>query len=138
MRDELQDKLNEDFPTLFTKSDWKKGVYGTRRCECSDGWHDIIRKVCEKLTKLNIPELKFRQVKEKFGSLRLYTNFYSEIINAIVSQAERESISTCEQCGSTIDIITSGGDNKHWIQSLCSACHKKTDEEYEKRMRKDK
>lgn len=136
MRDELQDKLNKDFPTLFTKSDWKKGIYGTRHCECSDGWYNVIQKACEKLAKLNIPELKFYQVKEKFGSLRLYTNFYSEIIGAIVSQAEQESISICEQCGSTSSTVTSGSLVRHWVRSLCPACHKKADEEYEKR--KDK
>jgi len=133
MNDKLQDKLNKDFPTLFTKSDFKKGIYGTRHCECDDGWHDIIRGVCETLVKLNIPELRFEQIKEKFGSIRMYVNIYSKVVEAIVDQATIESLKTCEYCGAKEGVETNSG-GTYWIRSLCPTCRGKEDEKRIERM----
>lgn len=67
--------------------------------------------------KLDPPSYKFVQIKEKFGSLRLYCDTTPDIISII----ETASHTMCEECGSTREIgITSSG----WIKTLCKECGK--------------
>lgn len=46
-----------------------------------------------------MPQIEFTQVKEKFGALRLYTNYYGGYIDGVISMASRMSQCTCETCG---------------------------------------
>ena len=128
MKKELQEKLIKDFPTLFADRDKSPRetcmCYG---CDCASGWEPIIREACEKLTALNEPKLKFTQVKEKFGSLRLYTSLHNEEIGKIVRDAENKSCETCEECRTTDNVTTKG---PGWILTLCEKCRK---ERFEKR-----
>lgn len=43
--------------------------------------------------------LKFDQIKEKFGTFRIYLNYYSDEIDRLVEEAEELSEVTCETCG---------------------------------------
>jgi len=70
MKQELQDKLFTDFPGLF----YEKDLPATQTCmcwglDCGDGWYDLIYKACLELQHHTI---RFSQVKEKYGGLRLY------------------------------------------------------------------
>lgn len=47
------------------------------------------------------PQIQFTQIKEKFGGLRLYTNFSNEYIDGAISMAMQMSHKTCEVCGKT-------------------------------------
>lgn len=54
-------------------------------CAVSDGWHGLIRKLCEDIMATNPPEdLKFAQVKEKFGQLRIYSDNNTEEVDALI------------------------------------------------------
>jgi hypothetical protein len=72
------------------------------------------------------------QVKEKFGSLRYYTNYFNinhdvvVKINHLIAAAESKSSHTCEVCGS---LGYYSGKNT-WIKTLCPECAKKL--EYER------
>ncbi len=58
------------------------------------------------------------QIKEKFGGLRFYVGGnYNAAIDDLISQAEQESIRTCEHCGEP-GTRRSGG----WIVTLCVGC----------------
>jgi hypothetical protein len=57
------------------------------------------------------------QVKEKFGGLRFYVDNSNEAIDALVDEAESESYSICEQCGSPGERRDGG-----WTKVRCDAC----------------
>ena len=98
MKAELQEKLFKDFPKLFAQKDLD--MQQTCMCwgiECSDEWFDIIYSVCETLQSMTddnkdisdkYPQVEFTQVKEKFGSLRMYNNVNSDYVNGVLDLAE--------------------------------------------------
>jgi len=65
-----------------------------------------------------MPEADMRlcadQVKEKFGTLRFYTNMTNDEIDEIIVKAEQKSATICEACGKpgTIDTFL-------WKKALC-------------------
>lgn len=124
MSPELDKKLVEDFPLLF--SDRYKPM--TETCMCwgfavEDGWEPIIREAAEKLEHLiqnfvkEHPDRDYpraSQVKEKFGTLRFYLTSGTDEMWNIVSEAEQKSETTCEVCGHIGELVEGG-----WLQTLC-------------------
>lgn len=108
--------------------------------ECNLGWYEIISSVCwmikqhednkryrKEYLEKNDPErlssepeyfpVKFDQVKEKYGGLRLYFSGGDEYVEGLVSMAEAISYTICEVCGNK------GKPNKGgWISTLCESC----------------
>ena len=74
----LQEKLFKKYPSLFVDKD--KPINETCMCwgiECGDGWYDILDELCNNITKLkNYHLIKFDQVKQKYGTLRVYFTVY--------------------------------------------------------------
>jgi len=146
--------LIEKYPEFFKD----RHDYG-----CGPGWYPLIEAVCsyvknkqnrylalkhptnEHVTcgKSNLPfvDFKFEQIKEKFGSLRLYHslskvkhdwNIYDEVkyeydfniafgaVNGFTAAIEMISNTTCEKCGAP-GRSRDGG----WIKVLCDNCCKK-------------
>jgi len=72
----------------------------------------------------NEPEyfpVKFDQIKEKFGGLRVYFSGGDDYVEGLVSMAESFSYQVCETCGQK------GKPNKGgWISTLCEECRSKT------------
>jgi hypothetical protein len=65
--------------------------------------------------------VKFDQVKEKYGGLRIYYSGGDDYVRGVVSMAEEYSYKVCEVCGNT------GRPNKGgWISTLCDNCRNKT------------
>ncbi len=140
---ELQQKLYEKYPDLFSNKD--KGIQNSCMawgCEVGNGWYEIISSVCwmivqhernqednRKYLENNDPEklaslpeyfsVKFDQVKEKYGGLRLYFTGGDDYIRGMVRMAEAMSYKICEVCGNK------GQPNKGgWITTLCDSCRK--------------
>lgn len=63
------------------------------------------------------------QVKEKYATLRLYMNMYSDEIDEIIHEAERKSAITCECCGEPGELRDNG-----WYHTLCDDCNKINEE----------
>jgi hypothetical protein len=96
---------------------------------CGDGWFDILTKLFDDITdileKADIEEedkyCPIDQVKEKFGTLRVYPGSTPESLYSIISDriggAEEESSKTCESCGS-LGLKRSRG----WIKIRCDKC----------------
>ena len=89
--------------------------------ECSSGWDDLIDDTLEKIRTID-PEIKILQVKEKFGTLRIY--WYSTVgydspqsmlIQDIVRGAERHSEKVCEVCGMPGELRL----DRSWDRTLC-------------------
>lgn len=90
--------------------------------ECGSGWGDLILNVCVSVRdyceKEGIPPLKFSQIKEKFGLLRIYIGGHPTIeVYRTIDKYESMSGSVCEFCGepgSRTDYS-----KKSWIKTLC-------------------
>ncbi|NDB59438.1 hypothetical protein EB001_13455 [bacterium] len=111
--------------------------------ECNLGWYELISSVCWRVSQhqkniedrkriladqperikeeLEYVPVKFDQVKEKYGGLRLYFSGGDDYVDGIVSMAEEYSYKVCEKCGN------SGKPNKDgWITTLCENCRNKS------------
>lgn len=92
--------------------------------EVQDGWYDIIYNLCLGLKALADAQLldgkafRVEQVKEKFGGLRFYVSGVTDQAYALIELAERQSLKTCEACGSTKDVTTEGS----WLKTYCKNC----------------
>lgn len=94
--------------------------------ECEDGWKSLIQPMFDYIENYNKDKnadkkIIVHQVKEKFGSLRFYTNFYTEELLEMIRNAEQESFHVCEFCGSKENV----GHTCGWITTLCKDCAKK-------------
>ena len=144
MNQELQNTLFEKYPQLF--SNRTKSRMESCMCwgiECNDGWYEILSSVCWRIfqheeniseriavrnkfdtpndqTDLDYVPVKFDQIKEKFGGLRIYFSGGDDYVEGIIGMAEEMSYKICEVCGN------SGKPNKGgWIITLCNSCKNK-------------
>lgn len=69
----------------------------------------------EEAKKNKVPQVKAVQVKEKFGTLRFYTNSVHPEINSYIEFAENISAITCDVCGNK-GKINEGG----WLKVRCA------------------
>lgn len=92
--------------------------------DCGDGWFGILERMCQRIQEQmqkdpeHMQTFAFDQIKEKFGTLRVYFHGGNKMADEFVGQAERESETTCEACGSTEGIGRTSG----YIQTLCKNC----------------
>lgn len=125
MKKELQDALFKKYPKIFRQKDLP--MQETAMCwgiATSDGWYWLIDKLCSHLQwdidHNKYPQIEATQVKEKFGTLRFYTNGSNDAQEGMISFAEFLSGFICEKCGSTEDVSETRG----WIVTLCKKCMK--------------
>lgn len=126
MSPENEQKLLTDFPNLYRNYYEDKTV--TCMCwgfSCDDGWFNIIYELSQQIeAELQKKTDEFRkefavdQVKEKFATLRYYTNIYDEGIETLIEHAEGLSAITCERCGGAGSLRNLG----HWLKTLCTDC----------------
>lgn len=83
------------------------------------GWDDIIHDLHNSLL-VSDPEYSIAQIKEKFATLRFYTDHLSEEGHAAVRAAEELSAITCEECGRPGALR----DDQYWIVTLCDLDNK--------------
>jgi hypothetical protein len=120
---ELENVILSSHPTIFNgfSSRLKSG-----ECfECGDGWRGVIAELADRLEAYagiaNAEGLLVVQVKEKFGSLRVY--FPGPVpakVRDWVSTAEHQSARTCELCAAPAALRArpEGG----YVRTLCAAC----------------
>jgi len=134
----LEEKLYNDYPELFynVKNDLSKEITLMFGVECEDGWYPIIDIVCKELLKQSRMERekertteeyeeamktfsripKIVQIKEKFGTLRIYLNKETKEQQILLDLAEALSSKVCEFCGVTKEVkLSSAG----WRKTLC-------------------
>ena len=63
-------------------------------------------------------QIEYTQIKEKFGTLRVYTNMTDSFCDGVIAMAESMSAITCERCGLPAKRINDDG----WIVTLCAKC----------------
>jgi hypothetical protein len=144
MKIELQNQLFEKYPDLFSnRTKTRMESCMSWGCEIGNGWYDLLSSVCWRIFQheKNISEriavrnkygtpsdqadldyfpVKFDQIKEKFGGLRIYYSGGDDYVEGVTSMAEEYSYKVCEVCGNA------GKPNKGgWITTLCDNCRNK-------------
>ena len=125
MKEELEQKLFDKYPKLFELKESRESCmcYGIT---CGDGWYNILETLCRKLDSYNEKKskqdaeyepVKFDQIKEKFGQLRIYTLGGDITTYSLISFADTLSGITCESCGSPGKMRTKG-----WWSVRCENC----------------
>ena len=113
---------------------------------CGDGWFFPLKDFCIKAHKLNLclngVAIVAKQIKEKFGEIRIYWDIentdkplyerdsadrdeYSEVVNQFRGYLEElcnELKHTCELCGKRQDTLKC---TKGWIRYVCDECYEK-------------
>ena len=94
--------------------------------EVGKGWIPLVKKMaveikdclkdCSEEYRLGvIDEFRFTQIKEKFGTLRVYFYPYLEVLDDIIDKYEEESGKTCEICGKPGTLKSDG----YWLMTRC-------------------
>lgn len=100
---------------------WPYELFGI---ECGEGWKGLYQPIIDYIDKYNEDhdeKIEIHQVKEKFGGLRFYVNFYTDELRTMIRDAEERSYNICEVCGKHIDKPIT---ENYWIYAECEECHK--------------
>lgn len=142
-------KLIEKYPFLLPRSPWTgkpRDDYNyefTERDRVEDGWVGLFDEFCEvfnvvykRLPENDREKCYFTQIKEKYGSLRLYMSRASEEMWDILHYYEGLSGYTCIRCGKQPK--DSKGRHIIWnsfgyILPFCKECAKYVEYEFEKK-----
>lgn len=113
--------------------------------ECGDGWIPLIEEaktiVAKYNQKLNDEHLageplKFIQIKEKWGGLRLYLNYHVPEIADQIHELEDKSLDICEQCGTNKNVKREW--THGWVMTLCDKCREEELERFNSRFKNTK
>jgi hypothetical protein len=125
---DLDQQLYEKYPDIMAER--RLGAMQTAMCwgfDHGDGWYRILDSAMKlvqshidmsKRRGVEIEQVVFEQVKEKFGMLTIYHRGGDEYTNGVLRMAEEMSRVTCEECGSPGTPTKSG-----WIRTLCNDHH---------------
>jgi hypothetical protein len=150
-RERQVSKMIERHPRLF------KGAVPALGITTSPGWDGILRALFHDFDVLlddeQAKQFRFVQIKEKLGGLRVYyrigesseielmsettanssrnsrSAFVRELLEALISDAEKQALGTCEQCGEPGVLRQSG-----CMLVICDVCEKLRDERDPRRM----
>lgn len=119
--------------------------------ECGEGWVPLIKEAekwvadwneqnCNENVKplsttLGWEKLRIVQIKEKFGMLTIYCNFYPDNLREKLIDLEQRSLKICEICGETEG--TECKSSHGWIYTLCPECRRKEEERWNNLLKKD-
>lgn len=78
------------------------------------GWGGLINEVFDTLATIK-GTIKIIQVKEKWGGLRVYTDYVNSTLDPVIADVQKRSLSICEQCGAPGKLYGGG-----WIRTLCA------------------
>lgn len=112
-------QIIEKYPDLFGKPpfDPRKTLIAFG-LEIGEGWFPLLEETLDKiraeLQENPIKNFRIIQVKEKFGGLRVNTNYSPEAICEIIDEAERKASKICDVCGKPGKIRVGG-----WIVTRC-------------------
>lgn len=151
LRREENKMLLEKYPWLRIRNRWtgelieEDPFFYSNELDClEEGWRiafglDLCRDLdtaLRKLSKENYDSFRITQIKEKYGTLRFYTNFTTDEISDVINKYIKKSMEYCLFCGKPVSCISRG-----WIYYLCDDCGKRYDavplSEYEKQLEED-
>lgn len=92
--------------------------------ECGEGWFPLIEEAQSIVDQYNKDHpnleypIEFTQIKEKWGYLNLYLNYYTDDLHDKMLEISNKSRSICEMCGKPAKSFSKHG----WIYTLCDEC----------------
>jgi hypothetical protein len=122
----LEDKLGAEFAFMRVREGGGE-PYDNSGCECGDGWYNLLREMCLKITKAYADsskpvDIRITQIKQKFGTLRVYYHINDEAMEEVVSKLVREYVDKsehiCELCGTEGKMRTT----EAMLSVLCDKC----------------
>jgi len=134
-----QTEIIKKYPELFGKPpfDPMKTLIGFG-FEVNKGWIPILeegfQKIADFINKNEIKDFRIQQVKEKFGGLRVYCNYYMDPIDDIIDWMEEECAHTCDVCGSPDGKLR----QDMWMAIRCDSCYSEWKSDQDKRIEKGK
>lgn len=87
--------------------------------EVGPGWYDLLDKLFETMISMGWDK-NLRQVKEKFGSLRVYVGKTDSGIYNLINKTEKQSEKICETCGAPG--IIRAPEDRYWLRCSCDSC----------------
>ena len=127
MNQENTRRLLTRFPLIF--QEYNLPVTDTAMCwgfECGDGWYWLIDGLCAALQfdidENDQPQIVASQVKEKYGTLRFYTNSETDRQSGMIRLAQLMSERICELCGSPSGKLA---EVSGWWSTKCDWCASK-------------
>jgi hypothetical protein len=124
-----QSEIIKKYPELFGEPPYDpKETLIAFGLEVSEYWLPILEKgfakISEEVKKNNLTDYKIIQVKEKFGTLRIYDYNGTQEIHNIIEDMEKECMTICEKCGSPEGKFRHNG----WMRITCDKCEGIEDE----------
>lgn len=112
--DNRRDNIVAKYPKLFRKIKYMM---------CGDGWLDILDDLFSKLEPMiSDDETEYcylNDVKEKFGSLRIYLNYGTSEMFDLIDDAEKLSSVVCENCGKPGELFP----DRFCMKVRCKECY---------------
>ena len=111
------------YPKLFARV----GLPSSKSCmafgmQINEGWYPLIIELSDILSK-EYPDVEYRQIKEKFGTLRVYlSNYPDDKIHDLLYEFDKKSSTICESCGKAGNTKSVDG----WYVTICPNCIKKS------------
>lgn len=100
--------------------------------EILNGWDDLVGRTVDAMREID-PDVKFDQIKEKFGELRIYYTSSSPLeplLAALTDAAGKISVTICERCGQPGELAA----DNYWWRTLCAE-HRRERQEINARKR---
>ena len=132
MNRELEKRLAEEFEFMRRGPLSEAGIdnlYNAFGIETGDGWYQLLYDMCKEIaivleTAEKPVTIEMVQIKEKYGTLRVYYDLEGENnvarkISDIAQKYEDLSEKVCEECGCEGTLRT----DLPWIQTLCDTCY---------------
>ena len=110
--DKIPDNYNYEWTLLDDMPDGWRKAFGEQLCE-------ELRLALLNADDVDLFEYRVMQIKEKYGSLRWYGNFYNKEINEILENYGELSEHICIRCGAPATKMSTG-----WISPWCDSCAK--------------
>jgi hypothetical protein len=115
-------ELVEAYPDLFHPSANNPGVAAASP-QCDEGWNDLLQRACVRIraaVQADGGAFKFTQIKEKYGTARLYWSGRlspeaAPRVEDAIDMAEARSATTCEVCGDPGRLYGGG-----WLTTRCA------------------
>lgn len=127
-------KLIKKYPFLLPRSVWTDDIiwdydYSFTWLDCIDvGWRSAFGELlCEELRSAllragQLKEFRFIEIKEKYGTLRLYDSGATQEVHDIIMKYEFISGYICNMCGKPdVEIVDCHG----WYLPVCEECYNK-------------
>lgn len=139
---EINKELVERYPFLLPRNVWTDNIIPDYNYEFTEydniatGWRIafgkfLLEDLREALVKTNyLDEFRFTQIKEKYGSLRLYCNGAPEEVYDVLQKYEFISEYICIKCGSPQACVV---DDYGWYLPLCKDCWDKANKHREEK-----